>query len=141
VAADAFVEATGTAGGQVNCGRFGNGCVLCIIRCPAFGPRVSIAAKAGVMELMGVRGDGRPGSMSGSCKLLKESLHPSLRGELEEKGVLVIPLPPELRGAELENKACQQYNLPAYKENLVLLGHRARQADEFFLSAGGAAQH
>ncbi|MBS4023070.1 MAG: FAD-dependent oxidoreductase [Dethiobacter sp.] len=133
VAASAFVDATGTAGGQSNCSRFGNGCVMCIIRCPAFGPRVSIAAKAGVLELMGIRGDGRPGSMSGSCKILKDSLSPLLRMELDEKGVLVIPLPPALRGAELEYKACQQYNLPAYRENLIILdtGH-AKLMSSFF---------
>ncbi len=120
-AAAAFVEATGTAGGQLNCGRFGNGCVVCVLRCPAFGPRVSIAAKAGVLELAGVREDGRPGSFSGSCKLLKESLNLPLREKLEQDGVLVIPLPPQLRHAKLEHKACQQYNLPAYRDNLVIL--------------------
>ncbi len=133
VPASVFVEATGTAGGRQNCGRFGNGCVLCALRCPAFGPRVSVAAKAGVMELMGVRGDDRPGSMSGSCKLNKDSLSAELREELEAKGVAVVPLPPELRQYNLDNKACQQYNLPAYRENLVLLdtGHAKLMAAYF----------
>ena len=125
VEADAFVEATGSAGPMTNCGRFGNGCAMCMIRCPSFGGRVSLAAKAGVMEVMGIRPDGRPGSMSGSCKLNKDSLTEGLRRELDETGVLVIPLPPFLRHANLDNKACQQYNLPAFKESLILLdtGH------------------
>jgi hypothetical protein len=133
VSAAVFVEATGTAGGVQNCWRFGNGCVMCAIRCPAFGSRVSVAAKAGVMELMGVRGDDRPGSMSGSCKLNKDSLAPELRAKLDEKGVAVIPLPPELRRGGLDNKACQQYNLPAYRDNVVLLdtGHAKLMASWF----------
>lgn len=131
--ADIYVETTGSAGGMSNCGRFGNGCAMCVIRCPAFGPRVSLAAKAGVMEVMGLRADGRPGSMSGSCKLEKSSLAEDVVRELNAKGVLVIPLPPVLRRSELENKACQQYNLPAFKENLVILdtGHAKLMAPFF----------
>lgn len=123
--AGAFVEATGTAGGMSQCGHFGNGCAMCIIRCPTFGPRVSVAAKAGVLEVMGVRSEGRPGSMSGSCKLNKESLAPELVSELEANGAVLVPVPPELRQGGMEHKACQQYNLPAFKENLVILdtGH------------------
>ncbi|MDW7651987.1 MAG: FAD-dependent oxidoreductase [Bacillota bacterium] len=135
--ADAFVEATGSAGGMTNCSRFGNGCVMCIIRCPTFGARVSIASKAGVMEVMGIRADGRPGSLSGSCKLNKDSLSAGLRRELDEAGVLVIPLPPALRHSNLEGKACQQYNLPAFRDNIILLdtGHVKLMASYFPLDA------
>ncbi|EEG78276.1 FAD-dependent oxidoreductase [Dethiobacter alkaliphilus] len=133
ITADIFVDTTGSAGGIHNCGRFGNGCAMCVIRCPSFGPRVSVAAKAGVLEIMGMRGEGRPGSMSGSCKLCKDSLDSALVKKLETNGVVVIPLPAVLRHAELENKACQQYNLPAFKENLVLLdtGH-AKMMSSYF---------
>ena len=41
---DAFVDASGTAGPQGNCMKYGNGCAMCIYRCPTFGPRFSIAA-------------------------------------------------------------------------------------------------
>jgi hypothetical protein len=119
--ADTFVEATGSAGGMINCGRFGNGCAMCVVRCPTFGPRISIASKAGVMEVMGMRADGRPGSMSGSCKLEKSSLSQDIRSELEANGVVLVQLPKDLQHDELGNKACQQYNLPAFKENLILL--------------------
>jgi hypothetical protein len=133
IRADVFVETTGSAGPMTNCGRFGNGCAMCVIRCPAFGPRVSLAAKAGVMEVMGVRPDGQPGSMSGSCKLEKSSLSNDLRRQLEASGVLVLPLPSHLHHGGLDNKACQQYNLPAFKENLILLdtGHAKLMAPYF----------
>lgn len=137
IGADVFVETTGSAGGMVNCGRFGNGCAMCVIRCPSFGSRVSLASKAGVMEVMGVRPDGRPGSMSGSCKLLKESLDPQLVRELEEKGVLTVPLPPGLRHADTEIKDCRQYNLPAFEHNLIILdtGHAKLMVSYFPLES------
>jgi hypothetical protein len=74
-AGDVFVDATGTAGGPANCNKYGNGCAMCVLRCHSFGGRVSVAAKAGVKEMIGRKGD-QIGAMSGSCKLLKESLDP-----------------------------------------------------------------
>jgi len=124
--ADAFIEATGTAGPQGNCARYGNGCAMCILRCPSWGGRVSIAAKAGVQEMMGHRPDGTIGAMSGSCKLHKDSVDPAIVAELNRTGVAVVPIPKNLVHAEkLATKACQQYALPAFAENLVLLdtGH------------------
>ena len=64
--------------------------------------------------------------MSGSCKLLKESLSREIVETLNQKGVVVIPVPPESRSiGKLSLKACQQYALPEYEENIVLLdtGH------------------
>ncbi len=52
VTADAFVDCTGTTGGMAECMKYGNGCAMCpFFRCPAFGDRVSIAAKAGVPDV------------------------------------------------------------------------------------------
>ncbi|MEW6423971.1 MAG: FAD-dependent oxidoreductase [Bacillota bacterium] len=119
---DVFMDATGTAGPVKNCTRYGFGCAMCILRCPTFGPRVSITAKAGVREI--VAGEGFPHfeALSGSCKLDKRSLAPWLVTELEKKGVLVIPLPADVQKKELLNKkACQQYNLAEFAANLVLL--------------------
>ncbi len=124
--ADAFVEATGSAGPQGNCARYGNGCAMCVLRCPSWGGRVSIAARAGVQEVMGRKPDGSFGAMSGSCKLHKDSVDPAIAAELNRSGVVVVPLPKEMIHAEkLAIKACQQYALPAFAENLVLLdtGH------------------
>jgi len=112
----AFVDATGTAGPPANCRRYGNGCAMCIYRCPAFGGRLGLAALAGVKEYAALRRGGGRGGMSGSCKLHKGSLAPWLVQELEAQGVAVLPVPPGLpgKGEMLRRKACQQYNLPEY---------------------------
>ncbi|HHY44092.1 MAG TPA: FAD-dependent oxidoreductase [Firmicutes bacterium] len=124
--AHSFVDATGSSGPPGLCKRFGNGCVACIQRCPAFGPRVSLTSLFGVREFMSSRRKGAYGAMSGSCKIHKETLSPSLREELDREGVAVVPLPQKFRNpAKLETKVCQQYALPEYAESLVLLdtGH------------------
>lgn len=124
---DTFVDASGTAGPQGNCTKYGNGCVMCIFRCPTFGPRMSIAGKAGITELIGKKPDGSIGAMSGSCKLHKDSLSKELAEQLDKTGVAVIPIPKNLqKGAEsLSQKACQQYALPEFNDNIILLdtGH------------------
>jgi threonine dehydrogenase-like Zn-dependent dehydrogenase len=123
---DVFIETTGTAGSQANCAKYGNGCACCVLRCPTFGPRVSIAAKAGVPERMGRKPDGTTGAMSGSCKLHKDSVHKDIVREMERTGCAVVPIPKHMVHSEkLSSKACQQYALPEFAENLVLLdtGH------------------
>lgn len=123
---DVFIETTGTAGPQGNCTKYGNGCAMCALRCPSFGGRVSIAAKAGVPEKMGKKADGSIGAMSGSCKLHFDSVSPEIAQKLRETGVAVVPIPKEMVHSEkLASKACQQYALPEFAENLVLLdtGH------------------
>ncbi|WP_425061088.1 Methylenetetrahydrofolate--tRNA-(uracil-5-)-methyltransferase TrmFO [Sporomusa carbonis] len=123
---DVFIETTGTAGPQGHCSKYGNGCVMCIIRCPSFGPRISIASRAGVQEMIGRKADGSYGAMSGSCKLHKESLGENIINELNQKGVVVVPIPDELKKAEsLAIKACQQYALKEFADNVILLdtGH------------------
>ncbi|MDR0877448.1 MAG: FAD-dependent oxidoreductase [Treponema sp.] len=134
--ADVFIDATGTAGPMNNCVKYGNGCSMCILRCPAFGGRVSIAGLAGVSEIKGEGKNGGFGAMSGSCKLYKESLAPEIVELLEKDGVAVIPIPKELIEDHLDVKACQQYNLPEYKDNIVLLdtGHAKLMTPFFKLS-------
>lgn len=125
--ADAFVDASGTAGPQGNCTKHGNGCAMCIYRCPTFGPRMSIAAKAGIEERIAEKPDGSLGAMSGSCKLFKESLSEEICKKLDATGVCVVPIPEALQKslASLGEKACQQYALKEFSENIVLLdtGH------------------
>ena len=85
-----------------------------------------MAAKAGVKEMVGRKKDGTIGAMSGSCKLNKDSVAPEIVSILEQTGVCVVPIPLELQHKEkLATKACQQYALPEFAENLVLLdtGH------------------
>ena len=123
---DAFVECTGSTGPMGNCQAYGNGCSMCVLRCPAFGPRVSISQKAGTDDIRGRRKDGTFGAFSGSGKLAKESLSEEIQTQLNETGVAVIPLPKELiRAEKLDIKVCQQYALEDFAENIVLLdtGH------------------
>ncbi|HQL89438.1 MAG TPA: FAD-dependent oxidoreductase [Syntrophales bacterium] len=135
--AGAYIDSTGTAGPPGQCAKHGNGCVLCILRCPAFGGRVSVTALCGVREIAGRKGS-RVGAMSGSCKLLKESLSRDLVSELNRRGVVVVPLPPSLqKDVQSSIKACQQYAIPEFQANLVLLdtGHAKLMVPFFPLAA------
>lgn len=126
VQGDAFVETTGSAGPMGGCAEHGRGCSMCVLRCPAFGPRVSISQKAGRPDLSGKRRSGQLGAFSGSCKLEMSSLAEELQAELSGKGFAVVPLPPEkIVREKLEMKVCQQYALDEYAENIVLIdtGH------------------
>lgn len=119
---DVFVEATGSTGPMGNCMRYGNGCSMCILRCPAFGPRVSLTERAGLDDLSAHRKDGMKGAFSGSCKIAKESLSENLRKKLNEDGYVVMPLPPEMINREkLAKKVCQQYALEEFAENIILI--------------------
>ena len=126
VEGDVFIETTGSTGPMGNCLRYGNGCSMCVLRCPAFGPRVSISHRAGVDDLQGEREDDILGAFSGSCKLCKESLSEEIAKELDEKGVVVLKVPPEdVNLDKLKLKVCQQYALKEFAENIILLdtGH------------------
>ncbi len=119
---DCFIDATGSVGGQSWCTDNGNGCVMCVVRCPTFGPRVSLSGLAGLTEREGRRPDGSLGAVSGSVKLNKETMDPKLVAELDANGVIIVPMPQSLiNHQKLTTKACQQYALPAYAENLVVL--------------------
>lgn len=123
---DAFIDTTGTSGPMGVCEEYGNGCSMCVLRCPSFGGRVSITAKCGLTDMIGKRNTGEYGAFSGSMKLLKESLSEEIQKELNEKGCCIIPLPEELVNEEkLDIKVCQQYALKEFSENLVLIdtGH------------------
>ena len=123
---DVFIDTTGTAGPVSNCSRYGTGCAMCVLRCPSFGPRVSLTAKSGIKEITASQELWQFEAMSGSCKLDKKSLAPWLINNLERDGVVVTPLPQDLEKKNLlERKACQQYNLPEFADNLILLdtGH------------------
>jgi hypothetical protein len=134
---DVYIDATGTAGPPANCTKYGNGCAMCVLRCHAFGGRISITAKAGVQEMIGRKG-GQVGAMSGACKILKESLSREIRTILDKTGVAVIPLPQSKRvKGKLAIKACQQYALTEFEENVVLLntGHAKLMSPFFPLDA------
>jgi hypothetical protein len=123
---DVFIETTGTTGPMGNCLRYGNGCSMCVLRCPSFGPRISISERCGVSDIQGERGDDILGAFSGSCKLAKESLSDEIRNELNSKGVVILKVPSEdINYDKLNTKVCQQYALKEFAENIILLdtGH------------------
>lgn len=123
---DTFIETTGSTGPMGNCIKYGNGCAMCVLRCPSFGPRMSLSKRAGIEDIQGQRANGDYGAFSGSCKLNKDSLSKELYNELNEKGVVVIPIPLEdINMNKLDIKVCQQYALKVYAENVILLdtGH------------------
>ena len=125
---DAFIDTTGTAGSIPNCRKYGYGCAECVLRCITFGNRISVTAKAGVEEMVGRRVDGSIGPMSGSCKLNSGSVSEDIRREMRTAGVAVLPVPRamiEKKREMLDVKCCQQYALPEYAANVVLLdtGH------------------
>jgi hypothetical protein len=119
---DVFVDTTGTSGPMGNCLKYGHGCSMCIQRCPTFGPRVSLTAKFGIKDLVGRRMDGTPGVFSGACKIEKRTLRENIRKELDDKGVVILPVPKEdVNYDKLGQKACRQYALKEYSENVILL--------------------
>lgn len=119
---DVFIECTGSTGPMGNCLAYGNGCCMCILRCPAFGPRVSLTQKAGRNDIMGMRKDGAFGAFSGSGKLEKQSLSEEIQNKLNDTGVAIVPVPKQLiNEKKLELKVCQQYALEEFAENIVLL--------------------
>lgn len=123
---DVFIETTGSTGPMTNCNRYGNGCSMCILRCPTFGGRESLSLKAGINDIVGERANGTPGAMSGSCELPRESLSSELLEELTTKGVVTLPIPKEdVNLDKLSQKVCQQYALKEFAENVILLdtGH------------------
>ena len=132
--ADAFVETTGTTGPMGNCMRYGKGCSMCVLRCPSFGPRVSITEKCGGEDLFAQKADGTIGAFSGSCKLEKRTLSKKIQKKLNKDGFVVIPLPEEMINREkLSRKVCRQYALDAFAENIILIdtGH-AKMMTPFF---------
>lgn len=126
VEGDVFIETTGSTGPMGNCLRYGNGCSMCVLRCPAFGPRISLSSRAGVDDLQGEREEDVLGAFSGSCKLAKETMSEELVEQLDRTGVLVLKVPREdINLDKLKMKVCQQYALKEFAENIVILdtGH------------------
>jgi len=115
---DTFVDATGTAGPVALCNKYGKGCAMCVYRCHVYGQRVSITAKAGINEGMGVKLNGQYGGISQGVSILKESLDKAIVRQIEKEGVLFIPVSPDF--------SPQFFDIPkadtkTVKENLVLI--------------------
>lgn len=118
ISADAFVDATGTAGPQANCRTHRSGCVMCILRCPTFGPRISPTRSLGIDEAPPLLA----AATSGSIEVLRSSLSSDLVCQLESTGHAEIPLPEHVKIAvQPYEKACRQYASDDFYRNLVLL--------------------
>ena len=124
ISGDVFIDATGGSGPQSNCQKYGNGCAMCFIRCPAFGGRVSMAARAGVKELKGLKKDGSVGATNAGFAILKESLAPDLREKIEREGWVSIPVPAEFIEESYQRTrsvAPSSGDKPGYAENIILV--------------------
>lgn len=139
---EAFVDATGGAGGLGNCRKYGLGCSCCVYRCPTFGDRVSLAEKAGAKEIMALGGpnatlkDGPFGRTWGGMMYEEHTIDQKLLKEIREKGALVYH--PSKETVEknrafwskiIKEKSCQQYShtdesgKEEYVENIIMIYH------------------
>ncbi|MBM2831943.1 MAG: tRNA uridine 5-carboxymethylaminomethyl modification enzyme GidA [Dehalococcoidia bacterium] len=90
------MDCTGTRGGIAVCNKYGKGCVMCLVRCFAYGDRVGVVEKAGGKTASRVRPDGTPGMLSSAVTLFKDTLAPELKARIEKEGLVIVPLPKEL---------------------------------------------
>ncbi|MDP3947839.1 MAG: FAD-dependent oxidoreductase [bacterium] len=121
VSGDVYLETTGTSGPIEACREHGLGCAECFARCPTFGSRISIAAKAGVKTFAKKRSNGKIGSLGAGITFAKESIDKKIIDELEKKGILLIPIPEDL----VDYKKFEQFaiHIPhkVFVENLCLV--------------------
>lgn len=118
--ADAFVDTSGTGGGMTVCKKYGKGCMMCMLRCPTFGDRVSIATEAGAEELVCNRPDGTPGRLSSAICISKDGVAPEIRAKVEEKGTFPLPLPTQMIDPS-KHEVLTNPNLPKeHIENLYI---------------------
>ncbi len=96
VAGDAFVDCTGARGGINICRKYGKGCVMCLVKCPAFGDRLGMVEKAGGKVYDKRRPDGTRGHVGAAITLFKDSIAPELKARLEREGLLKIPIPSKM---------------------------------------------
>jgi hypothetical protein len=123
--ADAFVDASGTFGTIEQCSTYGPGCVMCILRCPTYGNRYSIATAAGAPELVRKRvidGVEYVGGTIASVCMYKNTLSSEIREELAKKGWIHVPIPPEfINYRNLATKASTAFDSKQLAENVILV--------------------
>lgn len=89
---DAFIDATGSAGGQNHCVPDVGGCVMCPwMQCTTFGNRVDISGKAGATTVSMRQKDGTPGIKYNGLYLYKASLSKELQRQLDESHQIFVP--------------------------------------------------
>ncbi|MBI2874843.1 MAG: FAD-dependent oxidoreductase [Firmicutes bacterium] len=122
IAGDSFVDATGSAGPEAACHKYGWGCVMCVFKCPAYGGRVSITEKAGVKEGMARRRDGGYGAVSNAIAFIRESIDRDfLARYATEDGCVLIPAPKEIGDPDLFRKIRTQqfYDSDDFNDRIV----------------------
>jgi hypothetical protein len=92
----AFVDCTGSRGGMSFCVKYGQGCVLCLVKCVAFGDRLGLAERVGAKMVNLHRPDGTTGQLGAGVTMYKDTLAPWLKARIEEEGLVKIPLPHHL---------------------------------------------
>ncbi|MBI2305608.1 MAG: FAD-dependent oxidoreductase [Chloroflexi bacterium] len=110
ITGDAFVDATGSTGTLHECETYGQGCALCILKCPIYGSRVSIAAKAGAPDTT------RDKAMYSPCiYIAPESVAPWLLKDIQSEatGYYFYPVPEELLSTDFTNHWPHPQNAPA----------------------------
>ncbi len=122
---DTFVDTTGTFGTIRQCSTYGPGCVMCVLRCPTYGDRFSIATAAGAPELMRKRmvdGIEFVGGTIASVCMYKNTLSSDVRAELDRKGYVHVPLPREyIDYRKLATKASTAFDSKVLVENMILV--------------------
>jgi hypothetical protein len=96
VSGEAFIDCTGGRGGVSICTRYGKGCVMCLVKCVAFGDRLGIVEKAGGKVFDRKRPNGTPGQLAAAMTFYKDTLAPWLKARIEKEGVVKIPLPEDM---------------------------------------------
>jgi len=123
--ADAFVDATGTFGTIEECSTYGPGCVMCILRCPTYGDRVSITTLARAKEVRResvIDGKLYVGGRVASVCFYKDTLSEDIKRKLEEDGEAIVPLPQQLINYKiLKIKASTAFDKKELAENIFLI--------------------
>lgn len=122
---DAFVDTTGTFGTIEQCSTIGPGCVICVLRCPTYGDRFSIATAAGAPELVRKRiidGVEHIGGTIASVCMYKNTLSPKVREALDKRGWIHVPLPrKDVDYRKLDTKASTAFDAKELAENMILI--------------------
>lgn len=123
--ADAFVDATGTFGTIEECSSYGPGCVMCILRCPTYGDRVSLTTLAGANEVRResvIGGKFYVGGRVASVCFYKDTLSKEIKKKLEEDGEVIVPIPQQLINYKiLRIKASTAFDKKELAENIFLI--------------------
>ena len=89
---DAFIDTTGSAGGQAACIKNVGGCVMCPwMQCRTFGDRVNLTEKIGAKTWSMRQKDGTPGVKYNGIYLYKGSLSQELQDQLNFSHQIFVP--------------------------------------------------